>query len=528
MEKTGAPTDSNTILTSLATSGSSTIATIPIKKHKASNLDGYIDRPLSKEQNNLANAKLLWYDLLWRSLYSSLAVEVNHPPVVLALENMTGQRGTAKNLVAVSQKAMNHMEVGDRKKFITVTTDNPTVMQSYCHKLQELFACFLHSLNTLIRVIMSFPEMKKIVTQTTCVVTFCNSSHYWGGQLNNEAKKHNINWKMKQNYESCFYALILQYSYHSSLLILICMCPDAKKKTNGLAPVTSERLLEQIVMMVKFIIDAVGNLKLCQASLGDCMLELLHCTKQMFQLACEQDYHVGFWLHAISVFNCHFHTMNTEVHSLALFLHPMSNGRSLAFIAYNQSVAPFAGGQADGLSWWQNLPVNFKIHPLKAFTVTILSIVGHAGEVEHTFSDFGTTQSARRYNLSVETFEILGKIHMNLQHHSAIKATEAGTSAHHQHTHIHTHKEVGIAVETAQDLEASFLWAPLLSAEPHDTDDLLAGSESIPPDNIAAEFVALKELKQTEEVHDIDEVEVLEGNVFDFDELDCIKQEIIL
>ncbi|KAG1717606.1 hypothetical protein EDB19DRAFT_1590360, partial [Suillus lakei] len=58
--------------------------------------------------------------------------------------------------------------------------------------------------------------------------------------------------------------------------------------------------------------------------------------------------------------------------------------------------APFAGGQADGLSWWKNLPINSEIHPLKAFAVTILSIVGHAGEVERIFSDFGTTKSARR------------------------------------------------------------------------------------------------------------------------------------
>ncbi|KAG1738251.1 hypothetical protein EDB19DRAFT_1714857 [Suillus lakei] len=47
-----------------------------------------------------------WEDLLRRSLYGSLAVEVNHPPVALALENMTEQRGAAENLVAVSQKAM--------------------------------------------------------------------------------------------------------------------------------------------------------------------------------------------------------------------------------------------------------------------------------------------------------------------------------------------------------------------------------------------------------------------------------------
>ncbi|KAG1888381.1 hypothetical protein F4604DRAFT_1505373, partial [Suillus subluteus] len=75
--------------------------------------------------------------------------------------------------------------------------------------------------------------------------------------------------------------------------------------------------------------------------------------------------------------------------------------------AYNQSllIAPFAGGQADGLSWWKNLPIISEIHPLKAFSVTNLLIVGHAGEVEHTFSDLGITQSTRRCNLSVDTFE---------------------------------------------------------------------------------------------------------------------------
>ncbi|KAG2034079.1 hypothetical protein BDR03DRAFT_1013688 [Suillus americanus] len=133
--------------------------------------------------------------------------------------------------------------------------------------------------------------------------------------------------------------------------------------------------------------------------------------------------------------------------------------------AYNQSLAPFAGGHADGLSWWNNLPINSKIHPLKAFSVTILSIVGHA--------------------------------------------------------------EVGIAVETAQDLEASFAWAPPLLTEPRNADYLLAGLESISPDDVAAEFAALEELKRTEEVHSMNEVEVLEGNAFNFDELDRVEQGII-
>jgi len=92
---------------------------------------------------------------------------------------------------------------------------------------------------------------------------------------------------------------------------------------------------------------------------------------------------------------------------------------------------------------------------------------------------------------------------------------------------MHTREEVGIAVETAQDLEASFAWAPPLSIEPRNADDLLAGSESILLDDIAAEFAALEELKKTEEGQSVDEVEVLEGNAFDFDELDRVEQGII-
>ncbi|KAG1888364.1 hypothetical protein F4604DRAFT_1916281 [Suillus subluteus] len=54
-----------------------------------------------------------------------------------------------------------------------------------------------------------------------------------------------------------------------------------------------------------------------------------------------------------------------------------------------------------------------------------------------------------------------------------------------------------IAVETAQDLEASFTWKPPPSTETRDADDHLAGPESISPNDVAAEFAALKELKRT-------------------------------
>ena len=98
-----------------------------------------------------------WEDCLKRSLYGSVAVEVNHHPVVLALEDMTGNRGSADNLLAVMQKAMNKMEISDGKSIIAVTTDNPTVMQAYCRKFQEKFPWVLVSSRlTKINILLNF------------------------------------------------------------------------------------------------------------------------------------------------------------------------------------------------------------------------------------------------------------------------------------------------------------------------------------------------------------------------------------
>lgn len=80
----------------------------------------------------------------------------------------------------------------------------------YWLSIIQTFPCFLHSLNTLIGEICSFPLMKQTILKSTCIMNFFNSSHYWGGQLNGEAKKQGINWKMKQNCKSRFYAFILQ------------------------------------------------------------------------------------------------------------------------------------------------------------------------------------------------------------------------------------------------------------------------------------------------------------------------------
>ena len=104
---------------------------------------------------------------------------------------------------------------------------------------------------------------------------------------------------------------------------------------NGESPIVSDvveinlhqcnywKCLEQLVKTTKFIVDAIGNLESHQASLADCMLELIHCAKQMSQLPLDADDDMGFQQHAKAVFNCHFHAINTKYHSLALFLHPL-------------------------------------------------------------------------------------------------------------------------------------------------------------------------------------------------------------
>ncbi|KIN93549.1 hypothetical protein M404DRAFT_11402 [Pisolithus tinctorius Marx 270] len=259
-------------------------------------LDAEEDLLRLKPQKKLTLLLDGWEDQLKQSLYGSVAVEVNHYPIVLALENMTGCQGTADNLLAVSQKAMEKLEINDGKNLIAVTTDNPTVMQAFCQKFQEIypwvltFACFLHSLNTVIGDIVTCPLMKKVITRTTHVATFFNSSHYWGGQLNDEAKRLGVRQRLKQNCESHFYTLILHclsVKAHKNPLFQICICPNAQRKINNQSPVASDVIdivlhkwsywmyLEQLIKTVKPLVDAIGNLESCQASLTDCMLELI-------------------------------------------------------------------------------------------------------------------------------------------------------------------------------------------------------------------------------------------------------------
>ena len=84
---------------------------------------------------------------------------------------------------------------------------------------------------------------------------------------------------------------------------------------------------------------------------------------------------------------------------------------------YYQCKGVFIRGHKDALTWWKNLPTTANKNLLKAITITIHSIVPYATEVECLFSALGGTQSTKRCNLSVLTFETLGKLCANYSHH---------------------------------------------------------------------------------------------------------------
>ncbi|KIK14928.1 hypothetical protein PISMIDRAFT_641921 [Pisolithus microcarpus 441] len=527
-----------------------------------------------------------WEDRLKRSLYGSIAAEVNQYPVILSLHDMTGHQSSADRLLEVSELALKKMEIKDARNFVAVTMDNPTVMQSFRRKFQNkfywvlAFPCFLHGMNTIIGEICSFPWMKQNIAKATKVVTFFNNSHYWGGQLKDQATRDNITHTLKQNCESRWYALILQaisVSEHRQPLTIICVHPDAMKKTNGLSPISSDVIdivvhdlefwpaMDQLIKTTKPLVDTIGNCESCEASLALCMLELIHCARKMSQLRIDSLDRMEFWMHAKAVFNHRFHAMNTIHHSLTLFLHPLcrklaitqaASGRSFKFMVntalviikqwqwpeadtkmliynmkeYYKCMGVFAGGQADALDWWECLPIATAQCPLKAMAITLHLIVPHTADVERYFSGLGGTQSARHCNLTVENFEALSKLHASYAHNLYKMDRAAGKSTHQKHAHMHTQPDKGINSDLAAELARNFTWVPPLAVDAESDESTfgyLSGPESITDEELMEAFDKLDQEKaegvQPGDI-ELDGHEVLEGQIYDFEELDAIDK----
>jgi len=92
---------------------------------------------------------------------------------------------------------------------------------------------------------------------------------------------------------------------------ILCRRPDAQRKTNGLSPVSPKVLsiirnsqhwdkTAQIVRYCQPIVDAIGRIESRDASLADCMLELLCCGTTLAKIYLRVDFgdSLEFSLHA--------------------------------------------------------------------------------------------------------------------------------------------------------------------------------------------------------------------------------------
>ena len=142
------------------------------------------------------------------------------------------------------------------------------------------------------------------------------------------------------------------YEYRQPLTIT-CTWPDAMRRTDGFSGVAAPVIhiiirddefwpaIVQLIKTCKPLVNMIGDSETRDASLASCMLELIRAARKMSQIALDDGDHAGFWMHAKQVFNRRFHVMNTDYHSLTLYLHPMccklatsqvANGRNFEFM----------------------------------------------------------------------------------------------------------------------------------------------------------------------------------------------------
>jgi len=373
----------------------------------------------------------------------------------------------------------------------------------------------MHGINTIIGKVVAFPSAKQAVSKNSRIVTFFNASHYWGGQLEEVASSKGVNRGLKTDTESRFYALILQAlsvnDYKVSLMEL-CSRDGAQRKINGLTPVNEEvvasvfdlarwKMTDQIIRICKPLVDIIGDVESRDATLADSMLQLIWAHRAVVNSPLMEGDDPAFADHAKTTLNIHFHAMNTNIHWLALFLHPLCrklavstapHSRKLAnayrialdiarrwgwskemaqslardLKVYHNGDALFNGGKSDGKDWWKSLVVNVNSHPLKALVIKLFSIVPHAAEIERFFSNLGGIQSIKRSNLTIphmQTFGTLRNHYVRQLHEIAIAA---GKPTCRKHAHMHTPIQGGgINVGQADELLKDVLWTPPLIPE---------------------------------------------------------------
>ncbi|KAF9001179.1 hypothetical protein BDQ17DRAFT_1391105 [Cyathus striatus] len=253
--------------------------------------------------------------------------------------------------------------------------------------------------------------------------------------------------RLKKNVETQFYAVILQaisIQEHKQILFKICSQNDAQCSICGLSPIKRDVIESKTVTY-------------------------------------------------------YFHVMNTDLHWLALFLHPLccklavsslvhsrmvKDAFSLALdiarkwewlkaeaeqlvkdiVLYANEEKPFASRLADAKKWWEQI-VGY--HLLKGLALKLGAIVPHAVEVECFFSNLGGVQSLYE------------------------QAVKEGKQTQHQHGHMHSSSEKGINTDCASALIDHFSIPTPLTVGPEDAE--LEDLGDFTMEDIEAEFEALEQ-----------------------------------
>ena len=107
-------------------------------------LEGEYARILEENIAELSKRKLVtllidgWEDLSHRSLYGTVAAGVEQYPIILSLDELTGQRGNAEKILETAVGAITKSEIPLRH-ILAIVTDNPSVMRSMRKKFIEKY-----------------------------------------------------------------------------------------------------------------------------------------------------------------------------------------------------------------------------------------------------------------------------------------------------------------------------------------------------------------------------------------------------
>ena len=98
-------------------------------------------------------------------------------------------------------------------------------------------------------------------------------------------------------------------------------------------------LNDQLIRLCKPLVDAIGNLESRDATLADCMLELIWAERQIATFTTKEGDDITLTQHAQNTLRKSFHEMNTDLHWFALFLHPLARTLAISSATHSRQLA---------------------------------------------------------------------------------------------------------------------------------------------------------------------------------------------